>query len=234
MVSTSLSGDCTSTAVSPWRRPDAALRRNCTGERPAPNRCKEINGLSEHLRRQYGPRRRNKTPRAQPPTPLPTSPSTFTRSDRPSLSRFPGLPRAPRLGPRGMAGHTSVLIHRTPRAATVGVHESLGPRGVSQFPGDPDRQGERVDGHVSLVDEKVGVALEPLAFEIREPDLIIRCADVRSMEVFEARFASTSKVSAHSRYRRIRLRHTIPAASAEGGRPPYYITHADFVALLGS
>jgi hypothetical protein len=68
---------------------------------------------------------------------------------------------------------TVVLIHRAPRAATVVIDESLGRRGVSQFPGDLDRQGVRIDGHVPLVDEEVGVALEPLAFEIREPDPMI-------------------------------------------------------------
>src|SRR5262249_60277976 len=66
-----------------------------------------------------------------------------------------------------------VLIHGAPRSATIGVHESPGLRGVSQVPGDLYRQGVRIDGHVSLVDEEVGVALEPLAFEIREPDPVI-------------------------------------------------------------
>ena len=67
----------------------------------------------------------------------------------------------------------AALIHRAPRAATIGAHESLGLRGISQFPGDLDRQGVRIDGHVPLVDEEVGMALEPLAFEIREPDPVI-------------------------------------------------------------
>jgi hypothetical protein len=47
---------------------------------------------------------------------------------------------------------------------------------------------------------------------------LIRCADLRSMRVFQACFASTSKVYAHNRYRD-QIEAPDPAASArEGGR----------------